>query len=210
MNPSAANALLKLLEEPPERVVFFLITHAPRRLLPTILSRCRRVDFSPLGESDLAAAYENATQEPPPEAIVAAARGSVGAALVLAAEDGTALQDAIATVLAPLPDHIDRAALHTLADSAAASGKDDAFRTATKLIASLTARMATFATGADAPPAGYERLAPIATPQTAPGWADATAHIVALTDRTLALNLDRRQALLDMVARIEKVAKGAA
>jgi len=210
MNPSAANALLKVLEEPPDRVVFFLISHTPRRLLPTILSRCRRLDFSPLDERDLATAYEDAVGEPAPETIIAAARGSVGAALSLAAEGGSALQEAIASVLAPLPNHIDRPALHALADNAAAAGKDDAFRTATKLIADLTARMATCAAGTDPPPAGYERLAPIATTSSAPIWADTTEQIVSTTERTLALNLDRRQALLDMVARIEKVAKGAA
>jgi DNA polymerase-3 subunit delta' len=210
MNPSAANALLKVLEEPPARVVFFLVTHAPRRLLPTILSRCRRLDFNPLSEGDLAAAFEDATGEPPRDSLIAAARGSVGAALALAAQDGNALQDAIQSVLAPLPAQIDRVALHALADTAAASGKDDAFRTTTKLIADLSARMATCAVGADAPPPGYERLAPIAPPQSAPHWAEATTQITALTERTLALNLDRRQALLDMVATIEKVAKGAA
>lgn len=210
MNPSAANALLKVLEEPPDRVVFFLISHTPRRLLPTILSRCRRLDFSPLDDADLSAAYETATGEPPRESIVAAARGSAGAALALAAQDGTALQDAIALVLAPLPGEINRTALHSLADTAAASGKDEAFRTTTKLIADLTARIATSATGADSPPTGYERLASLATPVNAPLWADTTEQIVTLTERTLALNLDRRQALLDMVARIEKVAGGAA
>lgn len=208
LNPSAANALLKLLEEPPERVVFFLVTHAPRRLLPTILSRCRRLDFAPLGESDLAAACEAATGEPPRPAILAAARGSVGAALALSAEDGTALQDDIATILAPLPDRIDRVKLHELADTAAAAGRDEAFRNAARLIADLSARMATCATGADAPPSGLERLAPGA--RSAGAWAETTLHIAALSERTLALNLDRRQALLDMVARIEKVAKGAA
>jgi len=96
LNPSAANALLKVLEEPPDRVVFFLISHTPRRLIPTILSRCRRLDFSPLDENDLADAYETAVGEPAPEAIIAAARGSVGAALSLAADGGTALQAAIA------------------------------------------------------------------------------------------------------------------
>jgi len=209
MNPSAANALLKVLEEPPDRVVFFLISHTPRRLLPTILSRCRRLDFSPLDEGNLAIAYEEVVGEPAPEAIIAAARGSVGAALSLAAEGGTALQEAIAGVLAPLPDRIDRARLHVLADTAAAAGKDEAFRTTTKLITDLTARMATCAAGSDAPPAGYDQLAPLATPAFAAVWADATEQIITTTERTLALNLDRRQALLDMVARIEKVAKEA-
>jgi DNA polymerase-3 subunit delta' len=42
LNPSAANALLKILEEPPADVLFLLVAHAPQRLLPTIRSRCRQ------------------------------------------------------------------------------------------------------------------------------------------------------------------------
>ena len=75
MNPSAANALLKLLEEPPARVAFFLVSHAPGRLLPTIRSRCRALAFRPLEDDALAAAYEAATGAPlsppfsPPRAV---------------------------------------------------------------------------------------------------------------------------------------------
>src|SRR5277367_4475775 len=43
MNPNAANALLKTLEEPPERGILLLVSHAPGGLLPTIRSRCRRL-----------------------------------------------------------------------------------------------------------------------------------------------------------------------
>jgi DNA polymerase III subunit delta' len=49
MNVAAASALLKVLEEPPADVVFVLITGEPEELPPTIVSRCRRIDFSPLG-----------------------------------------------------------------------------------------------------------------------------------------------------------------
>ncbi|UGA36395.1 DNA polymerase III subunit delta' [Chromobacterium haemolyticum] len=42
LNPAAANALLKILEEPPAEVLFLLVAHAPQRLLPTIRSRCRQ------------------------------------------------------------------------------------------------------------------------------------------------------------------------
>jgi len=45
LEPSGANALLKMLEEPPPNSLFFLVSHAPGRLLPTIRSRCRRLDF---------------------------------------------------------------------------------------------------------------------------------------------------------------------
>ena len=48
LNPNAANALLKTLEEPPRQSLFLLISHAPGRVLPTILSRCRRLPLRPL------------------------------------------------------------------------------------------------------------------------------------------------------------------
>jgi DNA polymerase III subunit delta' len=53
LNVSSANALLKTLEEPLPRTVFLIVSHAPGRLLPTIRSRCRRLDFEPLPPDDL-------------------------------------------------------------------------------------------------------------------------------------------------------------
>jgi DNA polymerase-3 subunit delta' len=52
LNIQAANALLKNLEEPPQRTLFLLVSHAPGRLLPTIRSRCRRLRFGPLSDAD--------------------------------------------------------------------------------------------------------------------------------------------------------------
>ncbi len=51
MNDQAQNALLKSLEEPPEGIVFILITSEKNKLLPTIISRCREVDFQPLSKN---------------------------------------------------------------------------------------------------------------------------------------------------------------
>ncbi|MHB8513062.1 MAG: DNA polymerase III subunit delta' [Actinomycetota bacterium] len=53
LNASAANALLKVLEEPPADVLFILMTAHPEDLPETILSRCRRLDFSPLGSQEI-------------------------------------------------------------------------------------------------------------------------------------------------------------
>jgi len=53
LNPAASNALLKTLEEPPGDVLFILVTESPEDLLPTVVSRCRRVDFFPLGPADI-------------------------------------------------------------------------------------------------------------------------------------------------------------
>ena len=60
MNANAANALLKLLEEPPESVTLLPDRHQPSRLLPTIRSRCRELRLGPLGPDDLAAALHAA------------------------------------------------------------------------------------------------------------------------------------------------------
>src|ERR1700723_3402772 len=53
LNPNAANALLKVLEEPPRQSLFLLVSHAPARVLPTILSRCRKLALRPLAASDV-------------------------------------------------------------------------------------------------------------------------------------------------------------
>src|SRR5258708_15914867 len=53
LNPNAANALLKILEEPPRQSLFLLISHAPARVLPPIQSRCRKLPFRPLATDDV-------------------------------------------------------------------------------------------------------------------------------------------------------------
>lgn len=53
---ASANALLKVVEEPPPRSIFLIVSHAPQRVLPTIRSRCRRLLLRPLDMSDVEAA----------------------------------------------------------------------------------------------------------------------------------------------------------
>lgn len=84
LEPSAANALLKSLEEPPANTVFLLVSHAPARLLPTIRSRCRLLRFQPLGDDDMAAALRDALPDVNAGEIaelVAAGDGAPGIAL---------------------------------------------------------------------------------------------------------------------------------
>ena len=54
LNPTSANAFLKTLEEPPDRTLFLLLTDAPEQLLPTIVSRCQRIDLADAREHQLA------------------------------------------------------------------------------------------------------------------------------------------------------------
>ncbi|WP_411286455.1 DNA polymerase III subunit delta' [Phenylobacterium sp.] len=117
LNVNAANALLKTLEEPPERGVLLMVAHAPGRLLPTIRSRCRRLAFSPMSLED-AAAFVSTHAEVTPEAALRLSRmagGAPGRALALAAGQAIILDDAAREILASLP-RVDEAMALTLTD----------------------------------------------------------------------------------------------
>src|SRR5882757_4427494 len=87
LNPNAANALLKILEEPPQQSLFLLVSHAPSRVLPTILSRCRKLPLRPLTSDDVISAVTAATDigndDPALAEAATASEGSVGRALTL-------------------------------------------------------------------------------------------------------------------------------
>jgi DNA polymerase-3 subunit delta' len=91
MNDSSANALLKNLEEPPPKSLLMLLSDAPGRLLPTIRSRCQRLDLRPLDEATLAAELAKRlpdTDKADRAALARFAGGSLGLALKLAEEGG--------------------------------------------------------------------------------------------------------------------------
>ena len=102
LETSAANALLKMLEEPPANTLFFLVSHAPGRLLPTIRSRCRKLDFHPLDDDAMTAILD---AEAPNLAsaerqrIIATSFGSAGRALAFAELDLARIEDASVAIL---------------------------------------------------------------------------------------------------------------
>ncbi len=115
LHPSAANALLKLIEEPPSRSLFLLISHQPGRLLPTIRSRCRRLILSPLGADEMGKTLASLGVEVN-DALLVRARGSVGDAISLSAADGGArIASDVERMLQRLPG-IDWREVATLAD----------------------------------------------------------------------------------------------
>ena len=102
LEPSGANALLKMLEEPPPNSIFFLVSHAPGRLLPTIRSRCRRLDFQSLGDDVMASILEAQAPElssAERKKIVPMAFGSAGRALAFAELGLAKLEDAAIAIL---------------------------------------------------------------------------------------------------------------
>lgn len=118
MNENAANALLKQLEEPPENAMLLLLSHRPGRLLPTIRSRCRRLDLRPLPDSVVADALRGFLPDMETEERAALSRlsgGSIGAALTLADGDGAMLADAADRLIDSARDP-DLVALHALGE----------------------------------------------------------------------------------------------
>jgi DNA polymerase-3 subunit delta' len=90
LEPGGANALLKMLEEPPSNCLFLLVSHVPGRLLPTIRSRCRTLSFQALGD-DVMASIADAHQVP--HSLIGASGGSAGQLLALATLDLEPLRD---------------------------------------------------------------------------------------------------------------------
>jgi len=97
LNKNAANALLKMLEEPQPNTIFFLVSHAPGRLLPTIRSRCRRLDFSTLDDDAMTSVLERAAPDVSAaerQRTIAMSFGSAGRALAFAELSLAKLEDA--------------------------------------------------------------------------------------------------------------------
>lgn len=149
LEPSGANALLKMLEEPPANSLFFLVSHAPGRLLPTIRSRCRRLDFSSLDDDAMTSILEDKAPDlsaPERSRIVAMSFGSAGRALAFAELGLAKLEDAALAILRHGdPTNARRSELASELGKKAAAGRYAAFL---DLAPSLIAREARLLDGA--------------------------------------------------------------
>ena len=129
LNRSSANALLKMLEEPPERAVFLLLSHQPGRLLPTIRSRCRRLPLKPLDRETLIEVMRRSDIGADDEARGTAAdlaAGSLGKAIGFADDAAVDTIRSIHAVLGQMPRH-DPVAAQKLAESLGRRGAEDRF-----------------------------------------------------------------------------------
>ena len=207
MNPQAANALLKLLEEPPAATVFLMVSHMPSRLLPTIRSRCRTLPCAPLTPDDVARALAALLPDLPKDDRHALARlsgGSVGAALRLHVQDGLTLARTIDRLLASLPG-LDRMAAQALAADLAARGAEDRRALFLDLVDARLAGLARQgATGHASVPPVPAHLAP--SPAAGRRWAAAQHALTGRVRQGLAVNLDPHALILDMVLTLETVA----
>ncbi len=213
MNVSAANALLKMLEEPPARTTLLLVSHQPSRLLPTIRSRCRTLRLSPLGADDMQAALAQTGTDLPVQTshLAALAAGSVGDAVRLINLGGLEIYAELIAILGTLP-RLDRQRALKLAETAAQRGAAERFDLLLSLIDVALSRLAlTGATGAapqpEAAPNEAETLARLSgSPHQARQWAEAAALITARARHGQAVNLDPASLVLDTVFKIQETA----
>lgn len=213
MNPAAANALLKLLEEPPPQSLVLLVAHAPSRLLPTIRSRCRRLTLRPLPEAlvaEILGRHRPEIPEPDRQALARLAEGSPGRALALAEQGGLSLYAELVRLLQALPA-LPPLELHALSDRLARREQEAAYRTWLDLLGLWLGRLVRAGVGlaeADAVP-GEGALAARLLSHAGPArWAAAWEEIRGLASRTDAVNLDRKQMALQALLTLEKAARG--
>ena len=136
-----ANALLKMLEEPPPNTIFFLVSHAPGRLLPTIRSRCRRLDFRKLGDEVMTSIIERHlpdSNDAQRQRLIGFANGSAGRALAIAELDLGPLEEKALAILRQGDPTNERRV--QLADELGKKGAADRYAMFLELIPSLLAQ----------------------------------------------------------------------
>ena len=191
MNLQAQNAILKVLEEPPARAILLLVSSAPARLLPTIRSRCRKLDLFPLGDAEMQALLARLLPDAPAvdrAKLAEMAEGSPGRAMQLAEGDGLELQALVEDCLANLK-RPDPARFHAVAERCLADRGGSAFVTFMALLRGRIAGALRQAARGEAAPA-WIAAHPLAA------WPALWDTLGRLVDETERLNMDRKQAVL--------------
>ena len=189
MNASAANALLKILEEPPKRSLFFVITHAAGGLLPTIRSRCQLLPMHPLAPEDVSTVLDGmdvqASDNDRQRAAVLS-EGSVRRAIQLMRGEVLAEYASFESLMKANAkgDGTDWVAAHKIAESVSRRGQEDAYLLFIDLVTGWIGQQV--------------RANAQSSPEALAGWAevwDKASRSVALAD---AFNLDKKQVILSL------------
>jgi len=211
MNRNSANAVLKVLEEPPPNVVLLIVSHAPGRLLPTIRSRCRRLALQPLKDDTvvkLLGDYAPETKDEERRALSLLAEGSIGRALELSGAGSLDLYREMVEVLATLPD-LDMPRLHAFAERFAKRGEEANadWRSLNYLFDGWLKglmRQGALATEA-APVVPMERglQARLLEAASVDRWMTASEEVARLFSRADAVNLDRKQTVMGSFLKLQ-------
>jgi DNA polymerase-3 subunit delta' len=190
MNQNAANALLKILEEPPERCVIMLISHAPGRLLPTIRSRCHFIQMSTLSVQEMATALDTlgiGIGGADIKLLTSLSEGSVGDASRIVQMDGLALHRDIQALMARRGAPFD-GVLDAFCDRITKKGQEEKFELFTRLMErSISDKIIEMARAGSAAKPGGEL----------DRWLDVWEKVHVLFAQASGLGLDRKHVILN-------------
>jgi DNA polymerase III subunit delta' len=214
MNRNAANAVLKIVEEPPARALLLLVSHNPGRLLPTIRSRCRRMMLAALPQAiatGLIRQYRPQLEEAEAAVLAALTAGSIGRALELADAGGLVLYRSLLEMLSQAP-RIDPGRLHSFADRLARPDAEDAYRAVGELLSQFLARMVAGAArrqpwADDVLPEEGTAMQILAAHAAPARWAALREKIERDFAIAHELNLDRKQSVLGAFFAIDEIAR---
>lgn len=213
MNRNAENAVLKVLEEPPQRALIFLVSHNPGRLLPTIRSRCRRLDLGPLPTDNVSALlmrYQPDIKPSDAGPLAVLADGSIGRAIELGNAGGLGLFRSLIGVLATMPK-LDIGMAHALSDQAL---KGEGFRTVAELLTWWLSRMVSvtarddWANTQEIVPGEHAIADRLCASAGLDQWVEVWEKIARLFERATAVHLDKKRTVLNALLAIEQRAAG--
>jgi DNA polymerase-3 subunit delta' len=208
LNPNSANAVLKILEEPPARALLLLVSHEPGGLLPTIRSRCRQLRLHPLKDDVLRRLLRERMSDLSAEDIellIALSEGSIGRALRLAGKGGIELFRDVSSLVGAVP-HLDIASLHKLGDKVSRDTSGETMRTLGELLDWIMVRVARNAAGIGTDAAPGVTL-PRPSSASLDRWMDVWEKTRTAFGEAEALNLDKKQLVLETFLAIEDAAR---
>ena len=214
MNRHAANSLLKILEEPPDKSLIMLISHSPGGVLPTIRSRCRSLPLRPLDPDPLCALLAARFPELTAADNLALARlsgGSPGRAFPLAAAGGLEVYRDMVALLGSLPQ-IEGAALHRFCERLARDAAGDLYAATRELLLAWIARMVREAAAGtvaeDIVPGERALMQRLCERRGLDPWVEVWDNIGRLFVQADSVNLDKKQVVMSAFTALEKAARG--
>ncbi len=213
MNRNSANALLKILEEPPKHAILLLVAHAPGKLLPTIRSRCRQLKLPPMQIDTVKAVLSMKYPDMDGvqlEKIALLAEGSPGKAIRLAEENGLPLYDRMIDILLTAP-RLNTPMVHNLAAELGAIKADASYHLFMEYLSGWLERLVRFSASGDTPyvlhkqeEALFKRLADTCRVDR---WIEVWEKMHTLELRAETLNMDRKQLLVSLFFSIAAAAQ---
>jgi DNA polymerase-3 subunit delta' len=214
MNRNAANAILKILEEPPPRALLLLVSHAPGQLVATVRSRCRRLSLRPLDDgtvSTLLDRYRPDLNAGDRADLVRLAGGSIGRALRLTADGRLAQYREMMGILATLPG-LDVLRLFRFCEGFAGAQGDDSFPLLGDMLRNTLSRIVRLAaTGTTSIPGSDTSDDALVDRLAAAAPLDRWMEVWEKADRLLAaadsVRLDRKQVLLTLFLSLQSATR---